>query len=107
MYFPFTMSKTPSTAFQRAIHILGSQQAAAAVCGVTQQYVSTVSRGLRRSGLVPAEWCRPIEEATTAAGEPVTRSELRPDLFQAPGPRARDHAGGNRQPRKRAQKVGP
>jgi hypothetical protein len=39
-------------------------------------------RGLRRKGVVPAEWCVPLEEATKAKGETVHRWQLRPDLFR-------------------------
>lgn len=66
----------------RAIRIIGSQQAAATVVGVTQQYISDVARGVRRNGIVPAEWCIPLESATRSKGEVVPRWELRPDLFE-------------------------
>lgn len=75
------MKQNPKSPLERAIEILGGQQAVASICGVTQQYVSDVCRGARRKGIVPAEWCRPIEEATKAAGEIVRSSELRPDIF--------------------------
>ena len=55
----------------KAIEQAGSQAKLAALLGVKQQHVSYWLRSR-----VPAEWCRPISEAT---GVPV--SDLRPDLF--------------------------
>lgn len=43
-----------------------------------QSSVNEVLTGKRKR--VPADWCRPIEEATRGR---VTRSQLRPDLWPA------------------------
>lgn len=71
-------------ALRRCIEILGSQRAVAAVVGVKQP---SVNYALNKSGLVPAEWCIPLESATGGA---VTRQDLRPDIYlHAPAPRRR------------------
>ena len=60
---------------QKAVRLLGSQAKLAERLGVTKAFVNQIVSGARR---VPAERCRPIEEATGGA---VTRYELRPDVF--------------------------
>lgn len=60
---------------RRAVRHCGSQQKLADAIGVHQTFVSKMVR----TGRVPAEQCRPIEEATGGA---VSRAELRPDLFE-------------------------
>lgn len=77
------MNDATESPLMRAIQILGGQQAAATVVGVTQQYISDVARGSRRKGIPPAEWCLPLEDATRSKGDTVHRWELRPDLFEA------------------------
>ena len=62
------------TAVQRAIDHFGSQTAMAEAMGVYQSFVSKMVR----TGRVPAERCRQIEELTNGS---VTRCELRPDVF--------------------------
>lgn len=75
------MARTGMDALRRAVAILGSQTALARVVGVRPQSVSEkLSIGKR----VPAEWCIPLENATRAKGETVSRHELRPDLYPPP-----------------------
>jgi len=62
-------------ALELCVKLLGSQQKVAEACGVRQQ---TISERLKVGGLVPAEWCIPLERATD--GE-VTRQQLRPDIY--------------------------
>ena len=68
-------------ALAKAIRVLGGQPAVAKVVGVRQQ---TISACLRNGKRVPAEWCIPLERATEAAGEKISRHELRPDLYPEP-----------------------
>ncbi len=63
-------------ALQRAVLLLGSQTKLAMAIGVRQQ---NIWAWLNRNKRVPAEFCKPIEEATD--GE-VKASELRPDVFK-------------------------
>lgn len=65
-------------ALKRCIGIIGSQSATARAVGRSQQAVSEIVRRGRR---VPAEWCRPLEAATSAKGACVPAADLRPDLF--------------------------
>lgn len=65
-------------ALQRAITILGGQQALAKIVGRTQPAVSWV---IRKSRDIPAEWCPKIEAATAEKGECISRQALRPDLW--------------------------
>ena len=69
---------TGTEALKRCVKILGSQNAVGDVVGRRQ---TTVSACIRRKAPVPAEWCRPLEVATTAKGERVSAADLRPDLF--------------------------
>jgi DNA-binding transcriptional regulator YdaS (Cro superfamily) len=72
---------TGIAALKRAVQVIGTQSKTAEAIGIRQQSVSEiVSRGKR----VPAEWVLPLEAATEAAGEKVTRHQLRPDLYPAP-----------------------
>lgn len=73
----FRSAGRPSTPFDRACEIIGSQTQVAKVVGVCQQAVSKVRLSNRR---ISAEWVIPIERAT---GGRVTRHELRPDLYPA------------------------
>jgi DNA-binding transcriptional regulator YdaS (Cro superfamily) len=66
-------------ALKRAVEALGTQTAVARAVGVTAQAVSDMVRNGRR---VPAEWCLPIERATSGI---VTRHQLRPDLYPKEG----------------------
>ncbi len=76
-----TMDASGIDALLRAKEVLGgTEQALADVVGRAQPTVHGV---LKRGKSVPAEWCPKIEEATTAKGKPVTRSQLRPDLWPA------------------------
>jgi len=64
------------SALRQAIrHHLKSQVVVARAVGVSPQAVSEI---LRRGKRVPAEWCLPIETATSGA---ITRHDLRPDLY--------------------------
>ena len=65
---------TESTAIEKAIQIVGSQQKLADELGVRKQ---AVTKWRKR---VPAERVLGIEDAT---GGEVTRHELRPDLYPA------------------------
>lgn len=61
---------------QKAVEITGGQTQLAKLIGVRQSHVwNWLNRSL---GVVPADYCRAIEEATNGA---VTRYELRPDVF--------------------------
>lgn len=80
------MQITGVAALRRAIEIIGSQTAVAPIVGRTAQAVSNI---VRNAGKVPAEWCKPLEAATAAAGETIFAHQLRPDLFEAPGRRRR------------------
>jgi DNA-binding transcriptional regulator YdaS (Cro superfamily) len=68
-------------ALAECVRVLGSQKRAGEVCGVGQTAISECLRNAKR---VPAEWCRPLEEATAQAGERITAHQLRPDLFAKP-----------------------
>lgn len=61
-----------------------SQEAFAALCGVTQGMVNHWTTGRKR---VSAERAIQIERATNGA---VCRHELRPDLFESPAPQAEE-----------------
>jgi len=69
---------TSNDVLEKAIKTMGSQSVLARAIGISQQ---NVSWWLNKSGVVPAEYVLPIEEATKSAGEMVTRHELRPDLY--------------------------
>jgi DNA-binding transcriptional regulator YdaS (Cro superfamily) len=70
-------------ALDRAIEIVGSQQALADGLNIKSPSIS----GWRQSGKVPVERCAAIEAAT---GGRVTRNELRPDVFGPLPPRPAD-----------------
>lgn len=80
-------------ALERAAKILGGQGAVAEAIKaahpdstVKQQ---TISYWLKRNdGRLPAEYCVAVEYATALKGNPVTRYELRPDVFGALGVQA-------------------
>ena len=65
------------TALDRAINHVGGVSALARLLGTNQ---STVSNW-RARGVIPAERCAAIEEATEGK---VTRADLRPDLWGEP-----------------------
>jgi len=65
-----------STPLDKAIAAAGGQVALAQRIGVSQQRVSWWVR--RSRGRVPAEFAKPIEQATNGR---VTASALRPDVF--------------------------
>jgi DNA-binding transcriptional regulator YdaS (Cro superfamily) len=70
------MNVTGSTrALSKAIELVGGQVALSKKLGVTQQ---TISYWLTTSKKVPAEFAKPIEEAT---GGTVTRKQLRPEIY--------------------------
>jgi DNA-binding transcriptional regulator YdaS (Cro superfamily) len=69
------MSENGLDALARAKVILGSQQALADAVGVKQPSVHHI---LTDGKKVPAEWCLPLEKATSGK---VTRHQLRPDLY--------------------------
>jgi len=63
---------------QKAVDITGGQTSLAKLIKVRQSHVwNWLNRSL---GVVPAEYCIKIEQATNSA---VTRYELRPDVFGA------------------------
>ncbi len=69
-------------ALRRAVEIFETQLDFAKAIGVPQSRVSEVLKGAPRG--IPAEWCPRIEEATKdKEGGPVTRQQLRPDLWTA------------------------
>lgn len=80
------MQITGIEALKRAIEIIGSQTLVAPIVGRTAQAVSNI---VCNGDRVPAEWCKPLEAATAAAGETITAHQLRPDLFEAPAKRSR------------------
>lgn len=65
-------------ALRAAKRILGSESAVAEVVGVKQPSVNYI---LNKADKVPAEWCIPLERATAAKGEIISRHQLRPDLY--------------------------
>lgn len=65
-------------ALQEAAKAVGGQSALARAIGTSQGYISDI---IRQGKEVPAEWCPKIEQATAAKGSPVTRHQLRPDLW--------------------------
>jgi DNA-binding transcriptional regulator YdaS (Cro superfamily) len=65
------------TPIARAVRILGGQSAASRRLECSQP---TVWDWVRK-GKITAEYVIPMEKATTEAGEPVSRHELRPDLY--------------------------
>lgn len=66
-------------ALLRAVNVLGSQAKVGAVIGAAQ---TTVSECIHHGQRVPAEWCAPIDRATTLEpGGRVSCHDLRPDLF--------------------------
>lgn len=65
-------------ALRLALVVLKTQTAMAAVVSRTSQAVSDL---LKRGDRVPAEWCLPLEAATAAAGQKISRSQFRPDLW--------------------------
>lgn len=70
-----TTHKQNTQALERAIELVGGQSELSRRIGCSQQAISS---WLYRVGRVPAEWCGPIEEATSGQ---VTRRDLREDLF--------------------------
>ena len=72
-------NKPPLNAgLQKAIQTIGNQSALARSIGIKQQ---NVSWWVNKSGIIPAEYVLPIEEATRKAGNIVTRQELRSDIY--------------------------
>lgn len=78
-------------ALRRALEMFSSQSAFAAAIGIKQQSANDVFRNNRPA---PVKWCIPIEQAVariiaeTGQGDPVTRYQLRPDIYpphDAPG----------------------
>jgi len=67
-------------ALQAAAKTVGGQSALARALGTSQGYISDI---IRLGKEIPAEWCPKIEQETTAKGKPVTRQQLRPDLWPA------------------------
>lgn len=65
-------------ALRRAKDILGSEAAVAVIVGVKQP---TVNYTLNRAEKVPAEWCIPLDRATSDRGSRVSCHQLRPDLW--------------------------
>lgn len=65
------------TPLDRAIEVLGTQQALAEALGISSPSISE----WKRRGQVPATRCRAIEAAT---GGKVSAHDLRPDLFRPP-----------------------
>lgn len=63
-----------SSAVQKAVQIIGSQNRLSIALGVHQQAVNLWCR----RGIVPAKWVLAIETLTNGD---VTRYELRPDIF--------------------------
>lgn len=61
-------------ALDRAVAVLKTQEALAQALGVRSPSIS----GWKRHGLVPIDWCEPIELLT---GGEVSRHDLRPDIF--------------------------
>jgi DNA-binding transcriptional regulator YdaS (Cro superfamily) len=76
-------------ALLRAVEILGSQAALAAAIGTFLKRPTvkqgTISYWITSKALLGAEWWSAIESATDGA---VTRTDLRPDVFGQPLPRA-------------------
>lgn len=70
-------------ALQKAVDLVGGQQALAKAISVKQQNVWNWLN--RNKNEVPAEYCRPIE---TATGGAVKASDLRPDIY-GPAPAKR------------------
>lgn len=74
----------PSQALRKAIGVIGSQSALAALLGITQ---GAISRWLARGSSLPAEHVLKVEAATG-----ISRHDLRPDLYpretEAPADRA-------------------
>ena len=68
------------SAINRAVEILGAQNALADAVGVSKAFVNQWIKGERP---VPPERCRAIEAATDGK---VTRYDLRPDIFGAAPP---------------------
>ena len=64
-------------ALDRAIDVLNGQTNLATSCGKKQGHVSYWIE----KGRIPSEHCIAVELATTSIGKPVTRYELRPDVF--------------------------
>jgi len=63
---------------QKAVEIAGGQTCLAKLIGIRQSHVwNWLNRSL---GVVPAEYCIKIEQATNGS---VTRYDLRPDVFGA------------------------
>lgn len=78
------MTDSGIDALRRAKDVLKTEAALADVVGVKQPSVNYI---LKSGKKVPAEWCIPVERAVSealergAVGEPVTRHQLRPDLY--------------------------
>lgn len=78
------MADSGIDALKRAKDILGSESALADAVGVKQPSVNYMLNSGKR---VPAEWCIPVEHAVAeklavdGQGEPVTRHQLREDLY--------------------------
>jgi DNA-binding transcriptional regulator YdaS (Cro superfamily) len=65
-------------ALRAAKDILGTERVMADAVGASQPYVHAVLTDGKR---VPAEWCIPVEKATEAKGQIISRGRLRPDLY--------------------------
>lgn len=72
------MIVTGIEALRQAERILKSLSGIARAVGRTPQ---AVSERMRKGGDIPAEWCIPLEAATAAAGEKISRGQFRPDLW--------------------------
>lgn len=68
-----SLALTPFEALESAVKAMGSQQALADLCGVTQ---TAVWKWLKSSKRLPAEHVLLVEEATT-----ISRHWLRPDIY--------------------------
>lgn len=69
------MSSHDTSPLERACALLGGQKALGEALGVSQQRVWW---WVRKSRQVPAEFCLPIERATSGV---VQAEDLRPDVF--------------------------
>ena len=72
-----------------AVEVMGSQTALAEALRadghhhIKQQHIFNWLTSKRPELMPPAEFCRSIEAATQAKGMPISRYELRPDVFGA------------------------
>jgi DNA-binding transcriptional regulator YdaS (Cro superfamily) len=69
----------PADALRESVRLLGSQQAVADICGVTQ---TAVWKWLQAKKPLPAEHVLAVEAATG-----ISRHELRPDIYPIEPPR--------------------